>query len=211
MIKIREKQPRWNIMMTSVIATTCYGFSLETAIGAADDFRQDWAKVCTMRVAVDRGWNVFFDTGSTVLSSRAQAILKSLATEWKTDGGGAIALRVFTDDYEARNMPADFVFHRGEAVRRFLVDQGIPINRIYVDTTQVMPMPVPKEPGVSEILNRTVQVEPSDIGYKRDWRKRAACLELYKQNCRQGNLNPDQDRVCDEVLRYVQPGYGLPD
>lgn len=80
----------------------------------------------------DYSYVVFFDYGSSSLTSRSQSILADLALRWKRNGGLVMELASHTDLGEARRATPALGLDRAVATKAYLVSFGIEAQRVVV-------------------------------------------------------------------------------
>jgi cytochrome c oxidase subunit 2 len=81
--------------------------------------------------ASDAGpYQVFFETGKSVLDDKAQAAVKKAAEYWSAHKDGKIALSGFVDSTGNADKNAELAKERAKAVAKLLEDSGIAGDRI---------------------------------------------------------------------------------
>ena len=120
---------------------------------------------------------VFFDSGSAAITSQARGILGNLVSAF-SHGGGAhpIALRGHADRVGDEAANIHLSYRRAEAVRDYLLAQGVVSSRISIAALGESAPLVPTADGVAEPQNRYVEFAqqlPADEAQRRDaaWRR----------------------------------------
>jgi len=113
-------------------------------------------------VANENANRVFFALDSAELSSEARQQLTQIASSYGTSGDG-IELVGFTDTTGSVNYNQELSEERANAVKGFLVEQGIPADEIETESEGEEPQNVQTEDGVREPANRRVRIEIGDL------------------------------------------------
>lgn len=130
------------------------------------------------RPHVHREYPVFFGTGDTALTPRAQTILGELADHWKRAGGYFLELGGHTDAREVETARPSLALERAEVAKSFLVAQGINPQRIAAEGFGANRPRV--ETDAAEPLNR--RVEPRLFARGSEEERRQADLD--RLSCR---------------------------
>lgn len=103
---------------------------------------------------ITRNFTVFFDFDRAVLSSDAQQVLQNVARDAKTGQVMAISISGHADTSGSPEYNQKLSQRRAEAVREYLVSQGLGANQIAVEAKGETDLLVPTADGVREPSNR---------------------------------------------------------
>jgi outer membrane protein OmpA-like peptidoglycan-associated protein len=107
---------------------------------------------------IPKTFMVFFDFDKDVLTPEAKAIITQAAEACKKNHSATIALTGHTDLSGSVPYNQKLSVRRGEAVKKMLVQLGIPANEIGVVGKGKSDPLVPTKDGVKEPQNRRVQI-----------------------------------------------------
>ena len=101
---------------------------------------------------------IFFPRGSAAISAQDDRIIEMAASYFRQRANARVLLTAHTDGEEANTLSSDLSPARSEAVKRRLVELGIPADRIeiwaHADSRSLVQHP----PGVAEPQNRRVEL-----------------------------------------------------
>lgn len=103
---------------------------------------------------ITRNFTVFFDWDRSVLSADAQQVLKNVARDAKAGKIVQINVAGHADTSGPSDYNQKLSQRRAEAVREYLVSQGLPANQVAVEAKGESDLLVPTADGVREPSNR---------------------------------------------------------
>lgn len=101
---------------------------------------------------------VFFDWGKNELSGDAKSELDKVAAEYAARGSGRVVLAAYTDRSGDARANVAVSRKRGELVKAYLADKGVPTGAIRVQAYGENRPYVATEDGVREVQNRRVDI-----------------------------------------------------
>lgn len=101
---------------------------------------------------------VFFDWNSTTLTSTAQQVIDTVVTDLKMAGQYDVVLNSHADRSGSTKYNLELSQRRAEAVRRALIKEGIPADRITFYAFGESDTRIPTEDGTREQGNRRVEI-----------------------------------------------------
>ncbi|MEG3193858.1 OmpA family protein, partial [Lysobacter sp. D1-1-M9] len=105
---------------------------------------------------------VYFPLDQAELTDEGRNVLDQVAQEASMDANTEIVLASYTDTTGTRPYNEELSERRGEAVRQYLVDQGIAEDRISVEAHGQSNLLVDTDDSVREDDNRRVRIEFGD-------------------------------------------------
>lgn len=105
---------------------------------------------------------VYFALDSAELTDEARQRLDRMASGYTSDGAEGITLAGFTDTTGPRAYNETLSAQRADAVRAYLVEQGIAASAIETEAHGQTDLRVATDDGVAEPANRRVRIELGD-------------------------------------------------
>ncbi len=101
---------------------------------------------------------VYFDTGSSTVSSEAMATIQQVAANYRTTGNATVSLTGHTDTVGSPDVNMTLSQRRADAVRNALVREGVPAAGITTAGQGEASLPVQTADNVDERRNRSVDI-----------------------------------------------------
>ena len=144
---------------------------------------------------------VFFDSNSVSFSSRTKIIMDELMHLYRQLGkDGSVVIEGNIDAAELNDAPS-LDLKRAEAVREYLISQGLPTNSISIGENGATTPFVPTDAGVSEPQNRYVRIFPR-FGLSISSGMIKECAHWIRSSCMSSN-SLGSLQACERAWDYI--------